>query len=281
MSHETSNLKIEYSQNRIVNRKLLQQLVSQSSITEDDLVFDIGAGSGIISEALLKTGARVVAIEKDRALYLECKERLIKQDRFELYLDDFLIRELPAEQKYKVFSNIPFFHTAEIIKKLLFTSNPPEDCYLIVQKEAAMKYAGIPADTAVSLLIKPVFWLDILYYFNRYDFNPVPSVDIVLLQIEKRKCQLIPNPYYGLYRDFVVYLREGAERTIKKSLKPLFTYPQIKYLSRTLDIDYHTSPTGLNFIQYLGLFQFYLGQKLKNQTPSIQEKVERLHGQSG
>jgi 23S rRNA (adenine-N6)-dimethyltransferase len=267
MNHGAKNLKIEYSQNRIVNRKLIQQLVSQSSITEGDLVYDIGAGSGIISEALLKTGARVVAIEKDRSLYLECKDRLINQERFELYLDDFLIRELPTDQKYKVFSNIPFYHTADIIKKLLFSGNPPEDCYLIVQKEAAMKYAGIPGETLVSLLIKPVFWLDILYYFNRYDFDPVPSVDIVLLQIEKRKCQLVLNLYYGLYEDFVVYLREGAERTIKKSLKSLFTYTQIKYLSRTLDIDYQTSLASLNFIQYLGLFQFYLSQKLKNKTP--------------
>jgi len=264
MVNYESNLIIEHSQNEVVNKKLIQRLVNQSSITTCDLVYDIGVGSGIISRALLKKGARVIAIEKDQQLYRECKQAFINQDRFELYLDDFLIWKFPPEQKYKVFSNIPFFHTADIVNKLLFSNNPPEDCYLIIQKEAAEKYAGIPGDTLVSLLIKPLFWVDIIYLFNRKDFYPMPSVDIALLQVEKRMCQPVSDQYYGLYKDLIIFCREGADQTIKKSLKRLFTYSQLKQLSRLLGIDYRSSPTDLSFMQYLGIFQFYLHHNLRN-----------------
>ncbi len=279
MNHNEDNFTIKYSQNRIVNKELIERLINQSGITAGDLVYDIGAGSGAISEVLLKKGARVIAFEKDERLYLECKRKFIDQDRFELYLDDFLIWKIPPKQKYKVFSNIPFVHTADIVNKLLYASNPPEDCYLVVQKEAAEKYAGFPADTLASLLIKSLFWVDIIYHFKREDFRPVPSVDIALLQAEQRKSRLLPDRHYELYRDFVIFCRQGKSRTIKKALKQVFTYSQLKQLSRTLTIDYRSSPVSLNFMQYLGLFQFYLSQNPGNAELLIKGAGDRLHKQ--
>jgi len=276
MNRNENNLTIEHSQNEIVNKGVIQRLVSQSSVTDDDLVYDIGSGSGAISEALLSKGARVIAIEKDPRRYLECKERLANQDRFELYLNDFLIREFPPDQKYKVFSNIPFFHTADIVNKILFSRNPPQDCYLIVQKEAAEKYAGIPRDTLASLLIKPLFWIDIVYHFKRNDFHPAPSVDVVLLQVEKRRYQLVLDRHYGLYKDFVVYLREGSGQTVKKSLRALFTYSQLKHLVRLLSIDYRASLAELNFTQYLGVFQFYIGQESVHKAVLFRGAEEKM-----
>jgi len=266
MTYGKDNFVIKHSQNEIVNKYLIQRLVNQSSITKGDLAYDIGAGSGAISKALLDKGARVIALENDKRLYLKCQHKFINQDRFEIYLMDFLIWQFPRHQKYKVFSNIPFFRTADIVNKLLLNKEPPEDCYLIVQKEAAEKYAGIPEDTLASLLIKPLFWIDIIYRFQRNDFHPAPSVDVVLLQIEKRKCRLVPDRHYGLYKDFIVFCHEGSNRTVKKSLKELFTYHQLKQLSDSLNIDYRASPTDLTFTQYLSLFHFYLEHNLRNKN---------------
>lgn len=264
MIYENDSLNIAYSQNEITDRKLIEKLVNQSSITGGDLVYDIGAGSGKISEALLNRGARVIAIEKDEKRFIECKDRLVNRDKFEVYLDDFLIWEFPRGQRFKVFSNIPFFHTAEIINKLLFGAAQPEDCYLVVQKEAAEKFSGIQGDTLSSLIIKPMFWVDIIHYFRRTDFYPTPSVDIVLLQFEKRRYRLVSDRYYDLYRDFVVFCREGAGQTIKKSLKGFLTYSQMKKGFGLLGIDFFSDPADLSFQQYLGLFQVFQERILQN-----------------
>jgi 16S rRNA A1518/A1519 N6-dimethyltransferase RsmA/KsgA/DIM1 with predicted DNA glycosylase/AP lyase activity len=269
---------ISYSQNEMVNQSIIEKLVNQSSISNGDLVYDIGAGTGAISMALLKKGARVIAIEKDYSKYLKCKERFIGQDRFELYLDDFLLRDFSNIGKYKVFSSIPFFHTAEIINRILFCENPPEDSYLVLQREAAEKYAGIPEDTLASLVIKPLFWVDIIYHFERADFHPVPSVDVALLQVEKRRCPLVPIQQYSLYKDFIVSVREGADTTINKSLKWFFTYTQVKQLTRLMHIDFRSSPTELNFTQYLCLFQFYLSHSVNSKT-LIQGAEQKLRQQ--
>jgi 23S rRNA (adenine-N6)-dimethyltransferase len=278
MKNKVRRYNISFSQNEIVNQKIIDSLVNQSSITVNDLVFDIGAGSGNISAALLKTGARVVAIEKDRGKYLKCKRKFVDRRRFELYLDDFLLWDLPRFEKYKVFSNIPFIHTSEIVNKILFNENPPEDTYLVIQKEAAAKYVGVPKDTLVSLKIKPLFWMDIRYYFKRDDFYPVPSVEIVLLQIEKRRAPLIPVQNYSLYKDFLITLREGFRSTNKKSLKRLFSYHQLLQLSKLLHFDFRDRPAELDFSQYLRLFQFYLGHDMKLKT-SVRGAEQKLRQQ--
>lgn len=258
MSEARDNKRESYSSNRTVNKKAIRALIKQSGIQPGDLVYDIGAGAGAISLALLEMGAQVIGIEKDKELYLKCKEKLMAEDGFELYIDDFLKMEFRPEEEYKVFSNIPFMHTAEIINKLLFGVNPPEDCYLVIQKEAAELYTGIGGESMKSLLVKPLYWVDIIYHFNQKDFFPVPSVDIVMIQFEKRRCRLVREAQYGLYREFIGYCRKDNGFTVKKMLSGLFTWTQIKHLTRRLNIDHRAKPSDLSFLQYLGLFQFYL-----------------------
>jgi 23S rRNA (adenine-N6)-dimethyltransferase len=262
---ERTHLKY-YSQNELINRKVLRNLINQSSISRGDLVYDIGAGTGNITRALLEKGARVTAIEKDVVLYRKCRQRFLDRESVSVHHADFLQWEFSPGHRYKVFANIPFIRTADIVNKLIFSEVPPEDCYMIMQKEAAEKYAGIPKETLASLLIKPLFWVDIVYHFARKDFHPVPAVDIALIQFEKRKCRLVSGPDYALYRDFIVFCREGGAGVPKKALKELFGYTRLKQVTDRLQIDYRTGPAELNFVQYLGLFQFYLGNELKDVT---------------
>jgi len=258
VSHRNTGV---YSQNQIVNRQILERLVEQSGIQAGDIVYDIGCGTGVISRVLLGKGARVIAVEKDAELYRKCRAKFIMEDRFELYLDDFLLPGslvFPLKEPYKVFSNIPFIHTARIIDKLLYCDNPPEDCYLVLEKRAAERYTGMSGETLQSLLLKPLFWADIVWHFNAGDFFPVPGVDIVLVQFEKRQCRLVSSKDYPAYKEFVTFFRDRADKPVKKVLKEIFTWAQFRRLSKLVNIDYDSSPAELTFPQYMAIFQFYI-----------------------
>jgi 23S rRNA (adenine-N6)-dimethyltransferase len=251
---------LRYSQNELTNGPLLRRLVRQAGIHPGDVVYDIGAGKGAITRALLEAGASVIAVEKDRELYLRCQQLSRDGKGLTALRADFRDLTLPARGPYKVFANIPFFHTADIIRKLLFANNPPRDCYLVVQKEAAEKYAGIPRESLMSLLVKPVFWTDIVVRLDRRDFTPVPSVDVVLLQFQLRTCRLVAREHYRRYRDFVIYCRESGRTDVKAALRRVFTFNQVRRSSRLLGFDYHQPPRELTFSQYLGLFQAFLAE---------------------
>ena len=47
-----------------------------------------------------------------------------------------------------------------------------------------------PSESLRSLLLKPKFDVNIIYYFNQHDFHPKPGVDVVLFHIKKNRSQI-------------------------------------------------------------------------------------------
>jgi len=180
-----------FSQNFFSNRELISKLIRDSFISSSDTVLDIGAGSGVITRELLKVTPHVIAIEKD--------------SRFTNNPQDFLTFPLPAHP-YKVFANIPFSITADIIRKLLQSSHPPSDCYLIIQAEAARKFIiNTQANTMSAMLYYPWWKIQITYKFSRSDFQPAPKVNSVLLHIQPRPKPMVPMWQKYDYLDFITY----------------------------------------------------------------------------
>jgi len=264
---------IKYSQNFLRNPRLVEELVGKSSIASNDLVYEIGPGKGIITEQLAKKCAKVIAIEKDRKLYEKLKEKFSGNQKVEIKHGDFLNWHLPRQGEYKIFSNIPFNLTADIVTKITATLNPPKDAYLIIQKEAAKKFAGLPygKERQYSLLLKPWFEFKILYHFKNTDFYPIPQVSVVLLQIKKREEPLVEKEQARLYRDFIVYGFNQWKPTLEKSLKKIFTHEQFKRLSKNLGFERTAQPTDLTFEQWLGLFKYFL-------TGVEEKKKELIYG---
>lgn len=80
---------------------------------------------------------------------------------------------MPLNRRYKIFSNIPFQITADIIRKLTDDVNPPSDINIIIQREAAKKNCGIPLQKYEGFraaIIKAQYKVEITHSFKRSDF---------------------------------------------------------------------------------------------------------------
>lgn len=250
---------IKYSQNFLRDFRLVQRLVEESSLGSDDVVIDIGSGRGIITEVLSTLCKQVIAVESDPELSNKLKQKFRSNTNVQIHTGDFLIYNLPTEP-YKVFSNIPFNRTADIIRKLLNAPNPPTDAYLIIQKESALKYAGFPLskETLLSVTIKPWFELSVEYTFQRSDFEPRPNIDIVLLRIRRRETPLISEGQAILYKDFISYAFNRSNPNLKKGLKDIFTSNQFSRIIQSLHASDSVIPTQLSYNQWRELFQSFL-----------------------
>lgn len=257
---EKRDVPLKYSQNFLRDLNLVRLIVSKSSICRNDIVYEIGPGKGIITEVLSSNCKKLIAIEKDKGLYRRLLHKFKGNPRVEIKYGDFLNFNLPAKGKYKIFSNIPFNLTADIVGKITSTGNPPEDAYLIVQKEAAKRFSGLPfaKEQQYSLLLKPWFVVKVIHSFRRTDFYPIPAVDIVLLQIKKRKNPIIKKEESEAYRDFIVYSFNQWKPNLKDALKKVFTSEQFRRLAKDLKFETSARPTDLSFEQWLGLFRYFL-----------------------
>jgi len=235
-------------------------LVRMSKIGLSDTVYEIGPGNGIITAALASVAGQVIAIEHDPELVRRLRERFRPVENVEIVEMDFLNysfrpRNRQAISEYKIFANIPYNRTAQIIRKILHERSNLCEAYLIMQKEAAKKFSGSPRETLFSILVKPFFDLQILLQLKRTYFWPVPNVDSVLLSIKRRASPLIEAQDVALYREFVQYGFERWKPNLKLAFKNVFTYQQWKRLARDLGFSLNATPTDLSAEQWLGLYQ--------------------------
>ena len=244
------------SQNFIKSPSLVKQLLSLSSISPGDLVIEIGPGKGIITQELLKITDKLIAIEKDRNLINFLHTKFNSFSTFKLINQDFISYNLP-KISYKIFSNIPFSITADILNKILKTPNKPQELYLIIQLEAAKKYSlSSDFNNQDAILLAPYYDVEILGDIDRSAFTPKPQVDIVFAKFILKLKPLIDDSDYSEFRDFIVYGFNQWKPNIFEIYKKIFSYDQFKKINHQLKIN-SFKQSHLTFNQWLDLFTIY------------------------
>lgn len=241
------------SQNFITSHRLIQRMIHLTDICPDDMVFEIGTGKGHLTEALCESAGRVCSVEIDPKLYESAKNRLVQHTNLTMVKGDFLRQNLPAKGKYKVFSNIPYFITTQIVEKLTRASNPPTDIWLVMEKGAAKRFMGMPRETECSLLLKVNWSMKIVYYFRREDFHPMPAVDSVLVHFSKKEKADLDTRQFHEFQRFV-------DHSLKYGIcgkKGLLTKHQMTMALRQAGL-FHIREDGVTlYIQWLCLFRCY------------------------
>lgn len=145
------------SQNFLTSYKIINRIIRRTTLNKDDHVIEIGPGKGHITGILIQKCRKVSAIEIDGRLYNRLTAKFKDVKNIRIYHQDFMKWKLPQSEDYKVFSNIPFCFTTDIMRKLTECKNAPSEAWLTMEKGAAKRFMGKPSESLRSLLIKPRF----------------------------------------------------------------------------------------------------------------------------
>lgn len=244
---------IKYTQNFYNNESKITKLVSSIGIQENDIVLDVGAGKGVLTNELGKYSKNVIAYELDSTYYEILKHSFHDRKNILLVNEDFTQVHLP-KKPFKVFANIPFSLTADIVNKITSDESQLSEAYLFVQKESGDRFVGRPRNTQIATILSYRFNIEIVDTFQRSDFKPIPNVDIVLLKIIRRKN--IESEYL-LFKDFVTYIFNQMEKDVFDTLKKLFTFNQLKYIKDDLKKANYTVPSDIPKEYFLKIFQYF------------------------
>jgi 23S rRNA (adenine-N6)-dimethyltransferase len=231
-----------YSQYFLRSPGLIKALVGHTNINQKDTVYDIGAGSGVISSVLAERCQSVVAVEFEPRMAEKLRSNMEKYPNITVHQGDFLEMPLP-EGPYKIFANIPFHLSSPIVRRLAEANNPPVATYLIVQKQFANKllpdFDGFTGQ--LGMMIGPVFAVRIRKRLKRTDFWPHPNVDTVMIELILRPESLLPRDKMPAYRQFI----EGC-----------FSDPKIfvKMPREQVGITLDTKPSQMKLDQWIELF---------------------------
>ena len=188
------------SQHFLRTASLAAELVRDAGIGSDDLVLDLGAGSGRLTEALARVARRVVAVELDPGWAHRLEGRWSNVD---VVHGDALQLTLPGAP-FRVVANIPFDRTTDLLRLLLDDPAVPlVRADLVVEWGVALKRA-LPWPTTVNDVRWGAWYrCSIARRLPRSSFDPSPAVDAGVLVVERRAAPLVPPGDACRYGEFV------------------------------------------------------------------------------
>ncbi len=184
-------------QNFLVDPTILERIATAATLTPEDVVLEIGAGTGALTKLLAKDAGRVIALELDSRLIPVLESELSEFDDVRVIQGDILTLDPhalidetrdPSDGSlphYKVVANLPYYITSAVLRHLLETDRKPELMVITVQREVAERIVANPGDMSV-LAVSVQFYGDpeLLFRIKPGSFYPSPGVESAVLRVD-------------------------------------------------------------------------------------------------
>ena len=187
-------------QNFLINEEVVDNIVKASEISQEDLVIEIGPGLGTLTESLLKSAGKVIAVELDERMIKILNDRFFMYDNFQLINEDILkvnLSELIRKEKKeknlkqaKIVANLPYYITTPIIMKLLEEELDIESITVMIQREVADRLIAVPGEKKTGAITYSVYYYaesESVMIVENNSFIPEPEVQSEVIKLKIRK----------------------------------------------------------------------------------------------
>jgi 16S rRNA (adenine1518-N6/adenine1519-N6)-dimethyltransferase len=176
-------------QNFLVDRNIVDKIVSSAALVSGDIVLEVGPGRGALTEHLVNQSAQLLLVEYDHALAAELSIFYRENPRVKVVDGDILAVDLNAllgngNRQWKVVANLPYNISTQVLFRFLDVRTRLSRMVLMLQKEVGDRLVASPgcADYGVTTVLLGL-WFDIRREFVVAPgcFHPRPKVDSVVV----------------------------------------------------------------------------------------------------
>jgi 16S rRNA (adenine1518-N6/adenine1519-N6)-dimethyltransferase len=192
-------LKKHLGQHFLKDRAVLKKILAAAELSGDDIVLEIGGGTGVLTKALASRAGKVIAIEKDPSLCKLLQKKFLSAglaksrgpSQVQIICTDILkfnpSRYKIQDTRYKIAANIPYYLTGRLLRKIFEEWPAPKLTVLMLQKEVAERICAKPpkmslASASVQFFAKP----KIMARVPKTAFSPQPKVNSAIIKLTPR-----------------------------------------------------------------------------------------------
>jgi 16S rRNA (adenine1518-N6/adenine1519-N6)-dimethyltransferase len=231
-----------HGQNFLIDLNLVQLLVDSAELTKDDVVLEVGTGTGSLTAMMAERAAAVVTVEIDAHLFELASEQLIDLPnvtmlRFDALhnkntIDDRVMdavgEHLAAapNRRFKLVANLPYNIATPILSNLLLARHVPYSMTATIQKELAERIIAPPSTkdySALSVWMQSQASAEIIRLLPPSVFWPAPKVTSAILRIvvdpERRAAIKDLNYFHQIIKALFIHRRKFLRANVLAAMK--------------------------------------------------------------
>ena len=242
-----------HGQNFMIDMNLQGMLVDAADLSPDDVVLEVGTGTGALTALMAPCVAAVITVEIDQRLFQMASDELIDATNVTLLSFDVLhnknrldprVMEAVGQAlagrpggRLKLVANLPYSVATPIISNLLSAEHVPRTMVVTVQKELAERLAAGPGTKdygALSIWVQSQCRVELLRVLPRTVFWPRPKVESAFVRIDVDEALRARIPDRAVFHEFVRSLFLHRRKLLRGVLATLYkqqlTKPQVDEL---------------------------------------------------
>ena len=280
----------DLGQNFLIDLNLLELIVQEAQLGPDDVVLEVGAGTGGLT-TYLSAAAAVVSVEYDPNMYAFAAQAIAGRENVTLLNTDALKsksqiapvvmdairRELAvnSRRKLKLVANLPYHISTPLIANLIASDLPWERMVVTIQWELAERMVAKPRSgdySALSVFLQAHCHIKTIRKLGPTVFWPKPGVDSAIVQIDPNldaSSQIVNrHEFQSFIRDIFTQRRKRLRGVVANLFKPRLSKPQVDAVFESMKLHEETRAEELEVKQLVELSN-RLQRCLSGETLSI------------
>ncbi|MHC4697789.1 MAG: 16S rRNA (adenine(1518)-N(6)/adenine(1519)-N(6))-dimethyltransferase RsmA [Planctomycetota bacterium] len=262
-----------FGQHFLIDGNLMRRLVACAELDPDDLVLEVGAGTGGLTDLLVTRAQHVVVVEVDRALLAILEERFAGVDGVTLIPGDVLERKHAIRREVievisgfdgaaggsvKLVANLPYQVATPLVLNLLVDHPQVRRLCFTVQAEVGERItakSGSKAFGPISILAQTLCHVDTVRRVPPAAFWPRPAVDSVMLRLEVKTSPSLDHKASKAFAEFVRGIFDHRRKTLRAALGYVVSEDVREHLCQHFDAT--RRPESFSVEEWLEIFQTY------------------------
>lgn len=278
-----------HGQNFLVDLNLVQLLADAARLGPNDVVLEVGTGTGSLTSLLAKRAAAVVTVEISAELYQLASEELVdcsnvvmlqqdalkNKNRFDPRVLEAVDQQLQvdSQRQLKLVANLPYNVATPVISNLLTTPCVPASMTVTIQKELADRIAARPSTkdySALSVWVQSQCEVEILRILPPSVFWPRPKVQSAIIQVvpdANRRREIFDLEFFhGFVRALFIHRRKFLRGSLMSMYKRSLGKPAVDKALVHFELGTDARAEQLTVAQIIELAEFM--RSLENSNSS-------------
>ncbi|MCK5225652.1 MAG: ribosomal RNA small subunit methyltransferase A [Planctomycetes bacterium] len=224
-------------QNFLIDLNLMRLLLDSAQIGKNDIVLEIGCGTGSLTEALSEKAGQVISVEIDSTLAEITKNQLAQAENVQVLQTDALKNKNnlnpvvtgaieKARNKFSgkllLVANLPYSVACPVMLNLIKSEITADEMYVTIQKEVAERMTAKPDNKhygTLSIYLAATGETKIIRVLKPKVFWPQPQVASAIVSFVRKKEKTDKIKNMELFGEIVSFLMCHRRKTLSGCVK--------------------------------------------------------------